>query len=259
MRSAVVTGASSGIGRAIATSLARRGYATVLIARRAELLNELAAQLRVHAPSTALPLDLDDTRSIGAALVPVIETQGPFNVLINNAGFGVYRPFPDQGEAEFASLMRVNFVAPVELTRLLLPGMLSHAAEGRIGHVLNICSAAARIGPWGHTGYAASKGALRSFTESLAAEYHSRGVGVTIVYPGIVDTPYFRTPGMAPLWPKVARRAITAERVAAAAVSAIGTRRLTVYIPRLFRVIDLIAAMSPGLALHIVRRGSTPP
>jgi short-subunit dehydrogenase len=154
--------------------------------------------------------------------------------------------------------MRVNFVACVELTRLLLPGMLALAAEGRVAHVINICSASARVGPWGHAGYAASKGALRAFTESLAAESRPRDVGVTIVYPGIVDTPYFRTPGMAPLWPKVSRRAIRAERVAEAAVRALGTRRLTVYIPRHYRVIDHIAAITPRLALHLVRRGSTP-
>ena len=130
--SAVVTGASSGIGKAIATALARRGYSTLLIARREPLLADLAAQLSAYAPSTPLPLDLNDTAAIAPALRPVLERHGPFNVLVNNAGAGLYRPFAEQSEADFAALMRVNFIAAVELTRLLLPGMLSLARDAAL-------------------------------------------------------------------------------------------------------------------------------
>ena len=255
---AVVTGASSGIGRAIAIALARQGYRTVLVARRRALLEELARHLRTHAPSDAVALDLADSRGIAPAVAHITATHGPASVLVNNAGFGAYVPFLEQDPDEFQRLMRVNFEAAVRMTRALLPGMVGVAAHGGAPHVFNVCSMSARMGPWGHAGYAASKGAMRSFTEVLHAEHRGDGVRCTAVYPGIVGTEYFEKGTMKHLWPRVARRAVSPDVVADAVVASIGRERLAVYVPSHYRVLDWIAAVSPRAASWLVRRESAP-
>lgn len=254
---AIITGASSGIGRAIATRLAQHGYRTILIARRAELLNELAAQLTPHAPSIPVVLDLAGLDAIAPTMARLLEAHGPPTVLVNNAGYGIYAPFLDTSPAERRALMQVNFDAACELTRAALPTLLRHAKQGGGEcHVFNICSMSARVGPWGHSAYAASKGAMKSLTEVLHAEHARDGVRFTTVYPGVIRTPYFEKGSMVRLWPKVASRAVSAERVAAAVVKAIGSKRVSLYVPAFYRVLDVVTTVSPRLGQWMVRMGS---
>jgi short-subunit dehydrogenase len=249
---AVVTGASSGIGMAVARLLARRGCRTILVARRTQVLDTLAEELSGHAPCCAAPADLSDPAATSAIGHHILRRYGPVDILINNAGFGIYRDFARQTWGDHERLMAVNYRAPLMLTRAFLPGMLSH---GR-GHIINVSSMAARIGPWGHAGYAASKAALRAMTEVLAAEYNSRGVHVSCVFPGIIDTPYFRIGGLGPLFDRLKRHAITPERCASAIVGLLDRPRVWAYVPRHYRLLDLVAAVSPPLAHAIVARKS---
>lgn len=251
---AIVTGASSGIGRCTAIRLASLGYRTVVIARRAVLLDELAWELSARAPSVAVPMDLRQVERIDGVMHAVLAEHGPASVLVNNAGHGIYRAFAEQSLDTLAELMRVHYEAPVRLIRAVLPGMLARGS----GHVFNVSSMSGRVGAWGHAGYAAAKSAMRSVTESLAAEYAPRGVRFTVVYPGIIRTPYFETPEMAPLWARVGHRAIEPERVAEAITDAIGTGRPAVYVPGHYRMLDWLSALSPRLALWMVTRGSVP-
>jgi short-subunit dehydrogenase len=228
----------------------------VLIARRAGLLAELAGELATLAPSRAVVLDLADTGGIGPAFAEIIGRDGPPGVLINCAGYGIYKRFLDHTPDELDRLMRVNHDAAAAAVRAVLPSMLA----ARTGHIVAVCSMSARMGPWGHAGYAASKAAMRSLMESLAADYPARETGVrfTTVYPGIVRTPYFQGPTMDRLWERVGHRGIPAERVAAAIAGTIGKDRLSVYVPRHYRALDLIAGVSPRLAHRLVRNGSRP-
>lgn len=255
---ALITGASSGIGECLARALAAAGYRTLLIARRITLLEQLAAQLRAqhgHA-STPIPLDLANSDSIAPALSAAFTSHGSPSVVMNCAGFGTYAPFMQQPPGLLARIMAVNHEAPIHIIRSTLPGLLDLAAAGQTAHVFNICSSSARIGAWGHAGYAASKGAMRTITEVLASEFAPRGVRFTVVYPGIIATPYFQHPGMNQLWPKVKHRAITPERVARAVVARIGRSTLSMYIPAHYRLIDLLATVSPRLALNVVQSQS---
>ena len=251
---AAVTGASSGIGRAVAIELAKRGFGTLLIARREPRLEALAREIRPLAPSRVMPADLSDraeVESLGASLA----AQSPaISVLVNGAGFARYESTQRQ-EDHFARHLQINLLAAHSLTCALLPVMRS-AGEGRI---VNICSMSAFMGPWGHSGYAASKAALRSFTESLAAECHGSPIRVVGVYPGIVDTPWFEQPTMPRLWERVGHRAVTPERVARAVARAIERPRLAVFVPWSYRLLPLIAGVSPSLAMRLVRAGSLPP
>lgn len=256
---AVVTGASSGIGREIAIRLAERGYRTVLIARRAHLLEQLAHQLEQHAPSVPFVLDLARTGEIASAAESITASHGPAHVLVNNAGAGMYRPFLDADPDEFQRLMRVNFDAVVLLTRALLPGLMRNGNGRAKSHVFNVCSMSARIGAWGHSAYAAAKGAMRSFTEALNAEHHDDGVRFTAVYPGIIATEYFSKGDMRDLWPKVKHHAVPPRRVADAVVRSIGRDRPAIYVPGHLRLLDCITAISHRAAQRVVHWGSGAP
>lgn len=249
---AIVTGASSGIGRAVAIALARRGCETVLISRRWWLLHELARDLSAVAPSRAFPFDLARTRDIAPAFAQLLREHSASRpiVLVNSAGFGVYGPFLTQPLDAFESLTRLNHLALVETCRAVLPRMLSDAQ----GHIFNVCSMSSVVGTWGHSGYGASKAAMRNLTECLAAEFKPLGVRCTAVLPGIINTPYFTRPTMAPLWELVKHRAIAASRVASAIVSALWSDRLEIHIPAHYRALEYVAAMSTPTAVRLVRR-----
>jgi hypothetical protein len=254
---AIVTGASSGLGRCIVLELARRGWRTVAIARRAEALETLAAEVGTLAACLPLPMDLQDTTAIGPRISRFLQDHAIAPAaLFNNAGFGFYAEFLSQPAELHERLWRVNYLAAVEMTRAVLPGMLKR----RRGHVINTCSMSTKVGPWGHAGYAASKAALVSVTQGLAAEYPARSTGVhfSVVNPGIVSTPYFAGDSFQRLWPRVKGRAIPPELVARKMVGLLERPRVQLCVPWFYRFIDVIDAFSPALAQRIVAAESRP-
>lgn len=258
---AIVTGASSGIGAAIARALAARGWRTALLARRAELLESLAHELTPLAPSAAFPVDLDDLDSIEPTIERVTRALGPPRALVNNAGFGLYKPFLDHSIAEHERLMRVNYFAPLRLIRATVPHLLAREPDhdGARGSVVNISSMSVKMGPWGHSGYTAAKAALRTLTHTLDAEHAPRGVRFSAVFPGIVDTAYFHAGDYPSLLRRVRRHVIAPGVVAGAVVRLLDRPRLETCVPGHYRALDLIAAVSPALAHRIVARQSRPP
>lgn len=251
----LVTGGSSGVGRATAHAFARRGHPTVLVARRTGPLEETAAALRAFAPCTPVALDLaagDGT--VEKELTRLAEDLGPVDVLVNCAGHGMYTRFLDLEPHEARKLFEVHWFAPAAAVRAVLPGML---ARGR-GHVVNVASVSAKSGPWGHSAYAAAKAALATLTESLAAEYGGRGVHFSVVHPGLVDTPFFQGPAMGALRARTARRMIPPERVGAAVASLVDRPRPELCVPRHYRVLDLLRAASPAALGRLVAGQSAP-
>lgn len=182
-RTALVTGASSGIGEAFASELARRGYALVLTARRRDRLEALAEDLRArHGVRVEVVVeDLADPEA-PRRLVKAVSARGiVVDVLVNNAGYGVPGKYVRTTWPQQQAFLQVMVVAVAELTHRLLPGML----ERRWGRVINVASLAGLLpGVAGHTLYAASKALLVKFSESLALETSGTGVHVTAVCPG---------------------------------------------------------------------------
>lgn len=254
---AIVTGASGGIGACTARRLARRGYRLALLGRDVDRLAALERELATVAdgmPCTSVSLDLADAKARRAALQDLLSTHGPAEVLVNNAGYNVYRRFTDTPAEDFAELTEVNYIAAAELTRLALPAML----ERRRGWVINIASVSTRMGPWGHAGYAAAKAALVAMTQSLAAEHAGSGVHFSYVNPGIIDTRYYHGPTTAVLWQSVRRHAIAPDRVARAVERLLDRPRLALCVPRHYRVLDWLVALSPALAHRLVASQSRP-
>jgi 3-hydroxy acid dehydrogenase/malonic semialdehyde reductase len=181
---ALVTGASRGIGRAIALRLAPRRR-IIAAARTAPELETLAAEIRKKGGTCeALVIDITDGRAVRSAL------EGrEVDVVVNNAGVGVMRPFVEIQPEEWQRMMDVNLNAVYHVTQALLPGMIQ---RGR-GHVVIIGSLAGKSGFAGGTGYSATKFAVNGFAESLMLEVRDAGVKVSVVAPGSVATSFSRS------------------------------------------------------------------
>jgi short-subunit dehydrogenase len=184
-RTAVVTGAGGGIGRAIAASLARRGCHLALADIDDAALARTAAE--IVSPGVRISrhhLDVSDRQAIAAFPQRVTDEHSGVDVLVNNAGVAVGGKFEEVAEADFEWLFGVNFWGVVRMTRAFLP-LLHNSEEARL---VNISSLFGIIAPPGNTAYAASKFAVRGFTESLRHELRKTRIGVTVVHPGGVIT-----------------------------------------------------------------------
>lgn len=185
MSTALVTGASSGIGRELAKLLHRDGHELVLVARRESALHELAQELG-GAKVVALDLSQRDAVAKLISLVPEVD------LLINNAGFGDSGPFVDAELARQLEMIDLNVRALTELTRAYLPGMV----QRHFGRVMNVASTAAfQPGPFMAT-YFASKAYVLSFSEALAEEVRGSGVTITALCPGVTESEFHAVAGL---------------------------------------------------------------
>ena len=199
----LVTGASSGIGAEICRELARRGADLIPVARSTDKLETLADELRgIGATVEVEPCDLGDDAAIARLAERVLAGGGAPDVLVNNAGAGRWRATweTEAGYAEQA--MRLPYAAAYELTRLLVPAMLERGS----GWILNMTSAAGFMTIPGATAYGVARWAMRAFSYQLEAELRGSGVGVTLLVPFEVDSPYFENnPGSRERIPKIGR------------------------------------------------------
>ncbi len=185
----LVTGASSGLGVDFARQLAERGHDLILVARNAERMEVLAAELseKYKVRCHVIPQDLSRAGSARELVVKLSAMKLDVDILINNAGYGVGGEFVQSDFSEMAGMLQLNMNTLAELTHLLLPPML----ERKQGRILNVASTAAfQAGPW-MAGYYASKAFVLSFTEALAVELEDSGVSITALCPGPTKTEFF--------------------------------------------------------------------
>ncbi len=182
---AVVTGAASGIGAALAGVLAARGCAVALADLNAAGLREVATQARSHgAHVSEHRLDVADNDAVAAFPEAVLAEHGRVSVLVNNAGVALGGSFEQLPAADFDWLFSINFGGVVRMTRAFLPLLRREPA----GQLVNLSSIFGIIAPPGQTAYAASKFAVRGFSEALRHELEGSSIGVTVVHPGGVRT-----------------------------------------------------------------------
>jgi short-subunit dehydrogenase len=233
----LVTGASSGIGRATVDGLGAVGAMVIASGRDRSALEEVAARTGC----SAIVTDLADPSQVDRLASEALGVHGRVDVLINNAGIGWTGRFADMDPSMADRIIRVNLLAPTRLTRALLPQMLSR----RRGHVVNVASVAGHVGVGREAAYAAAKGGLITFSESLRYDLRGSGVGVTVVSPGIVDTPFFERRG-GPVQHRFPR-AVAPHRVAEAMIRAVERGRPQVFIPRWLAFPPWLRGTLPGL------------
>ncbi len=184
MKTALITGASSGIGYEMAKELARQRYNVILVARREDKLRELETLLEPHVGVTVIALDL--AQPCAAQLLFERVGERPIDLLINNAGFADYAPFADARPAKISAMMQLNIVALTEITHLFLPPMIARKS----GQILNVGSIAGFFpGPLMSV-YYATKAFVLSFSEALSNEVEGTGVSVTCLCPGATTTEF---------------------------------------------------------------------
>ena len=184
-RIAIVTGASSGIGAAVALDLARRGARVIAVARRPDRLAATVERCRAHSPESVAQAADVSSREACEQVVEATEARfGRVDILVNNAGISVHKHAVSTRGDEIERVMAVNFFGPVHLTMAALPGMLERAA----GSIVNVTSVAGYVPNPGESAYGASKAALSRWSHGLAVDLYGTGVQVGVLSPGPIDT-----------------------------------------------------------------------
>jgi NAD(P)-dependent dehydrogenase (short-subunit alcohol dehydrogenase family) len=227
----LVTGASSGIGAALAEGFAARGAIVGICARRTDRLADVLTRLKAHQPECrSWTVDLADLDGIEAFARTVENDLGGVDVLVNNAGIPKRRRVTALTWDEVEAVNRINYLSPMRLTLALLPGIIE-----RKGRIVTIASVAGRFGPPAEAAYAATKAAVTAWSESMRVDLTlaDTGVGVHVVHPGVLDTELFQLPGNDPFPGGV--EALPVESIVEPVVEQLRSGTFEIYVPEWFK------------------------
>lgn len=238
----VVTGASSGIGAALALELAAGGMRVGLLARRRDRLEALAAEIAA-AGGEALPLacDVAERAAVEAALGAVRTRWGRLDLLVNSAGYVRHVLFKDHDVEDVERMMRTNYLGTVYAIKAALPAMRAQ----RRGWIVNVSSVAGKLGQPDEAAYSATKFAVAGLSEALAYEFAPLGIHVMSVYPTLVRTEMFTPEVLARMPVRVQRTFIEADVFARAVLRGLARGRHEVTVPRYVTLAYVIRALFP--------------
>jgi short-subunit dehydrogenase len=250
----LLTGASGGLGAALAWQLARRGATCVLAARRRDQVAALSARIAAELPDVAAPLavvcDVCDRKSVADAVDAAARRLGGLDILVNNAGTSAYGETARTSPRDLSQVLAVNFLGSVTMMQEVLP----HLRRQHRGVIVNIASVAALHGVPYLAAYGASKAALAAFSQSLRAEVASEGIRIQMIYPDYTQTPLFdherRLGGARRPRPPYAPADRTARRI----VRAIQQERAEVVLSTRGRWLAFLHGAGSPLVDHVMRR-----
>ena len=265
-RTAVLTGAASGIGEQLAHGLATRGSDLVLVDRDAVRLDAVAERIRATHPARAvetLVADLGDRAAVLSTAAGIRERHPAIGLLVNNAGMALGGRFDQLDVAQFEQVMAVNFTAPMLLIHHLLPALTADPGS----HLVNVSSLYGLIAPPGQSAYSASKFALRGLSQVLTSELADDGIGVTTVHPGGIRTRIAENARVGSGVPEgdvernreLFARLLTfpADRAAAQIADAVARRKARLLIAASAKAPDVLARILPVAHAGIVRRATS--
>ncbi len=239
----LITGASSGIGRASAILFARKGANIILVARKKEKLDEIDKELKKYNVSTLVcECDVSNKSQVKEISKTVLEKFNSIDILVNNAGFAIYGSVSDLTTEEIESQMSTNYFGMIYCIKNFLPSMI----EKKSGHIVNVASVAGSFGLPGIASYCASKFAMLGFSEGLKHELKGTGVGITVVSPIMVRTNFFDHQSFEKM-PKYSPTSLSAETVAKAILKAANSPRLEIIVPSVVRIAVWMKSTFPYL------------
>ena len=252
-KTALITGASSGIGRETVLGFARAGADVVLVARRAGELAKVAKLARAHGvKALCVATDVTDPASVDACFRKAVARFGRVDIVVNNAGVLIPAPVVRMDPADLQRMLDVNLFGALHVMQAAVRQM-RRQAEG--GHIVNVASLAGRRGYSPLGGYSATKFALVGMTEALRTELGGEKIGVSLVLPGVIETPMATAAALNPVtsgfWPK--RLNMPPAWVVWAVLAAVRLKLTEVAVPPGGALIEKIAALAPGAADQIVR------
>jgi len=250
-KTAVVTGASSGIGRLLALRLAGGGAQVALVARREAELQAVAADITQGGGSAlVLPCDVADRAQVFAAAAQARAQLGAVDILVNNAGYGHHRRFLEWDLDDMERMFQVNFLGALYWTKALLPEMVAR----RSGWIVFMASVAGKLGVPEESAYAASKFAMVGMAEALSIEVEDAGVHVLTVCPGAINTPFFDAEALARMPPVAKRMMIEPERVADATLHALARGKHEITVPGFIATGYVVRVLAPGFMRRNTKR-----
>ena len=227
----LITGASSGIGKATAIEFANLGANIVLVARTKEKLEKVADELKKFSVSTLIcQCDVSKKDQVKQMSKMVLEKFDTVDVLVNNAGFAIYGSVSDLTIDEIELQMETNYFGMIYCIKNFLPSMISKKS----GHIVNVASVAASFGLPGIASYCASKFAMLGFSEGLKHELKDTGIGITVVSPIMVRTSFFDHASFEKI-PKYSPTSLSSSTVAKTIVKAANSSRLEIMVPSVVR------------------------
>jgi short-subunit dehydrogenase len=250
-KTALVTGASSGIGRLLALRFAKEGARLVLVARREAELQQLANEIeRGGGQAFVLPCDVGDRAQVFAAAEQALSRAGAIDILVNNAGYGHHRRFLEWDLDDMERMMRVNFLGTLYWTKALLP----HMVERGSGWIVMIASVAGKLGVPEESAYAASKFAQVGLAEALSYEVEDAGVHVLTVCPGAINTPFFDAEALERMPPVSKRLMIQPEQLIDAIIAALARGKYEITVPRFIATGYFARLLAPGFMRRNTKR-----
>ena len=239
----LITGASSGIGRASAIKFAEKGAVLILVARRKEKLDQVDKDLKKFNVSTLVcECDVSDKSQVKKMSKIVLEKYESIDILVNNAGFAIYGSVSNLTTEEIESQMATNYFGMIYCIKNFLPSMI----KKKSGHIVNVASVAGSFGLPGIASYCASKFAMLGFSEGLKHELKGTGIGVTVVSPIMVRTNFFDHKSFESM-PKYSPTSLSAETVANAILKAANSPRLEIIVPSVVRIAVWMKSTFPYL------------